>query len=61
MQRLREDMSALDSGLRRTPENLEDLKGVLNVIATIRSTSMKLELQYSDLEERCRSATACQW
>jgi len=42
-------------GLHADPSTLEDLKGVLNVIATIRKQFMMVELEYLDLEERFRT------
>eukprot|EP00899_Mesostigma_viride_P018540 jgi/Mesvir1/26688/Mv20468-RA.1 len=41
--------------LRKEPASLEDLKFVLNVIAEIYAVSMKVEMEYVDLEERVRT------
>ena len=54
MQKLKEQLKGLDEELHKTPATLEELKQVLNVINTIRSTSMNMELRYVDLEERFR-------
>ena len=40
--------------LKRAPESIDELKAVLNVVATIRATTMQVELDYADLEERYR-------
>ena len=54
VQKLKEQLKGLDEELHKTPATLEELKQVLNVISTIRSTSMNMELRYVDLEERFR-------
>ena len=54
VQKLKEQLKGLDEELHKTPATLEELKQVLNVINTIRSTSMNMELRYVDLEERFR-------
>ena len=54
MQKLKEQLKELDEELHKTPATLEELKQVLNVINTIRRTSMNMELRYVDLEERFR-------
>ena len=54
MQKLKEQLKGLDEELHKTPATLEELKQVLNVINTIKSTSMNMELRYVDLEERFR-------
>lgn len=54
MQKIKEQLKELDEELHKTPATLEELKQVLNVINTIRSTSMIMELRYVDLEERFR-------
>ena len=56
LQKLREQLKSLEEELHKVPVTLEELKQVLNVINTIRSTSMNMELRYVDLEERFRSA-----
>ena len=56
LQKLREQLKGLEEELHKVPVTLEELKQVLNVINTIRSTSMNMELRYVDLEERFRSA-----
>ena len=56
MQKLKEQLKGLDEELHKTPVTLEELKQVLNVINTIKSTSMNMELRYVDLEERFRQA-----
>ena len=54
LQKLKEQLKGLDEELHKPPATLEELKQVLNVINTIRSTSMNMELRYVDLEERFR-------
>ncbi len=54
LQKLREQLKSLEEELHKTPVTLEELKQVLNIINTIRSTSMNMELRYVDLEERFR-------
>lgn len=41
--------------LHKEPDTLETLKHVLNIVATIRSEGMTMELKYLDLEERYRT------
>lgn len=55
IQRLKEQLR-LEDELHKTPVTLEELKQVLNVINSIRTTSMNMELRYVDLEERFRQA-----
>ena len=54
IQKLREQLKGLEEELGKVPVTLEELKQVLNVINTIRTTSMNMELRYIDLEERFR-------
>ena len=54
LQKIKEQLKELDEELHKTPATLEELKQVLNVINTIKSTSMVMELRYVDLEERFR-------
>jgi hypothetical protein len=54
LQKLREQLKSLEEELHKTPVTLEELKQVLNIINTIKSTSMNMELRYVDLEERFR-------
>ncbi len=57
LQKLREQLKSLEEELHKTPVTLEELKQVLNIINTIKSTSMNMELRYVDLEERFRYVT----
>lgn len=57
LQKLREQLKSLEEELHKTPVTLEELKQVLNIIHTIKSTSMNMELRYVDLEERFRYVT----
>ena len=54
LQKLKEKIQNLAEELQRTPGTLDELKQVLNTINNIRSSSMLMELQYTDLEERFR-------
>ena len=45
----------LDRALHADPATLEDLKGVLNIIGEIRTSTMLTEIEYTDLEERYRT------
>ncbi len=54
LQKLRELLKSLEEELHKAPVTLEELKQVLNIINTIKSTSMNMELRYVDLEERFR-------
>ena len=38
---------------RQEPSSLEELKGVLGVVAAVRSEAMMMELKCAELEERC--------
>ncbi|GBG66223.1 hypothetical protein CBR_g57826 [Chara braunii] len=42
-------------GWRQAPDTLEDLKFVLNIVAEVKMMSMKMELDYTDVEERYRT------
>eukprot|EP00803_Ostreobium_quekettii_P011338 evm.model.scf_1312.1 EVM.evm.TU.scf_1312.1 scf_1312:839-40608(+) len=55
LQNMKNQIAQLQEGLRKTPETLDELKEVLSVISTIRSTGMQQELRYCDLEERFRT------
>ncbi len=44
-----------DVSLHRQPDSLDELKGVLATVATIRNEGMLMELRYADLEERYRT------
>ena len=54
-QALYDRITRIRDGLAVQPETLEELKGVLNNIAEVRSDSMSVELEYLDLEERHRT------
>uniref|UniRef100_A0A383W4S5 Dynein-1, subspecies f n=1 Tax=Tetradesmus obliquus TaxID=3088 RepID=A0A383W4S5_TETOB len=55
MNGVRERMAADHAALQQQPEDLEQLKGVLHVVNSIRSGGMQMELQCSDLQERYRT------
>ncbi|DBA95316.1 TPA: Dynein heavy chain cytoplasmic [Trebouxia sp. C0006] len=55
LEKLRELLKSLEEELHKAPVTLEELKQVLNIINTIKSTSMNMELRYVDLEERFRT------
>ncbi|TYZ50849.1 hypothetical protein PybrP1_008863 [[Pythium] brassicae (nom. inval.)] len=48
-------MEQLESELEATPEDLESLKKVLNVVANIADKSMEVELEYADISECYRT------
>jgi len=57
MARRQEKLDAIQDyfdAIARNPEDLDELKEVLGVVSVIRSTSMQMELDYTDLEERFR-------
>lgn len=54
MQKMKEQIQGLHEELHKAPVTLEELKQVLNTINNIRSSSMVMELRYTDLEERFR-------
>ena len=54
LQKLKEKIQILAKELQKSPGTLDELKQVLNTINNIRSSSMLMELQYTDLEERFR-------
>lgn len=54
VQRVKDDMARLSEALHAEPNSLDELKAVLNTVATIKAATMSMELQYSDLEERFR-------
>lgn len=56
LQKIKEQIQGLHDELNKTPVTLEELKQVLNTINNIRSSSMVMELRYTDLEERFRYA-----
>lgn len=51
---MKEQIQGLHEELQKAPVTLEELKQVLNTINSIRSSSMVMELRYTDLEERFR-------
>ena len=56
---MKEQIQGLHEDLQKTPVTLEELKQVLNTINNIRSSSMVMELRYTDLEERFRYNLCC--
>ena len=48
-------ITEFSADLDRTPDTLEDLKFILNLIAKITAESMEIELQFSSLEEKYRT------
>ena len=52
---IRDDLANRDRGMRISCNTLEDLKGVLAIIASVRDGHMQMELDYLDLEERYRT------
>jgi dynein heavy chain len=52
---LSELVSEYSANMEQAPETLEELKFVLNVISEVRTKSMDMELEYSDIEERYRT------
>ena len=52
---IRDDLANRDRGMRISCNTLEDLKGVLAIIASVREGHMQMELNYLDLEERYRT------
>ncbi|GMH41526.1 hypothetical protein BSKO_09436 [Bryopsis sp. KO-2023] len=55
LQSMNENIQELAEALRKTPETLDELKEVLNTVNTIRTSGMRMELDYLDLEERFRT------
>ncbi len=49
------NLNRFDDGLKKTPENLDELTFVLNVIAEIRSISEEMEMKYRDVIEAYRT------
>ena len=47
----------LSNSLKTFPDTLEDLKAILNVIASIRRMSLDVELRYKDIQEKYRTLT----
>ena len=62
---MKEQIQGLHEELHKAPVTLEELKQVLNTINNIRSSSMVMELRYTDLEERfrctCRHFVQCNY
>lgn len=52
---LNEEFSKTEQELARTPETMEDLKFVLNIIDKVVSSSMEIETRYIDIEESYRT------
>eukprot|EP00898_Chlorokybus_atmophyticus_P006649 jgi/Chlat1/6986/Chrsp56S00523 len=52
---LENSISKYQESLHKPPETLEDLKFVLNVVASLHAQSMQMEIEYVDLEERYRT------
>lgn len=56
---MKEQIQGLHENLQKHPVTLEELKQMLNTINNIRSSSMVMELRYTDLEERFRYNLCC--
>ncbi|KAM6964967.1 dynein axonemal heavy chain 10 [Aplochiton taeniatus] len=52
---LRDKLTQLSENLKRSPNTLEDLKFVLGTISDIRNMSLKVELRFTDIQERYRT------
>ncbi|KAL0979348.1 hypothetical protein UPYG_G00183960 [Umbra pygmaea] len=52
---LRAELLQLSKDLKRSPDNLEDLKFILGTISNIRNMSLTVEMRFTDIQERYRT------